>query len=96
MCWRLWELIDLVPMIDLTAEAVTRDFRERVLARFGRPVEITTDNGAEYKAECHMICQELGIDHTSISPGHPEANGMAERIVKVLKTGLRPYHFIQA
>ena len=83
--------IDLVPMIDLTAEAVTRAFRERVLARFGRPVEVTTDNGAEYKAEFHMMCQELGIDHRLITPGHPEANGMAERIVKVLKTGLRKY-----
>ena len=83
--------IDLVPFTELTAAAVASAFRERVLARFGRPVEVTTDNGAEYKAEFHQLCVELGIDHRLITPGHPEANGLAERIVKVLKTSLRKY-----
>ena len=83
--------IDLVPLMDLTADAVAKAFRERVLARFGRPVEVTTDNGAEYKAEFHQLCLDLGIDHRLITPGHPEANGMAEHSVQVLKEGLRKY-----
>jgi hypothetical protein len=83
--------IDLVPLRDLTAKAVTLAFRERVLARFGRPVEVTSDNGAEYKAEFHQLCLDLGIDHRLITPGHPEANGLAERIVQVLKKALRKY-----
>ena len=46
--------IDLVPLIrELTSKAVSLAFRERVLARFGRLVEVTSDNGAEYKAEFH-------------------------------------------
>ena len=83
--------IDLVPLQELTAEAVTTAFKERVLARFGRPVEVTSDNGAEYKAEFHKLCLDLGIDHRLITPGHPEANGMAERIVGVMKRALRKY-----
>ena len=49
------------------------------------PVEVTSDNDAEYKAEFHQLCLELGIDHRLIAPGHLEANGLAERIVQVLK-----------
>jgi hypothetical protein len=37
----------------------------------------------------------LGIDHRLITPGHPEANGLAERIiVQVLKNALRKYVLI--
>ena len=45
--------IDLVPLREITAKAVTLAFLERVLARFGRPVEVTSNNCAEYKAEFH-------------------------------------------
>ena len=63
--------IDLVPLRDLAAKGVTSAIREHVLARFGRPVEVTSDNGAEYKAKFHQLCLDLGIDHRLITPGHP-------------------------
>ena len=56
------KLIDLVPLKELIAEAVAAAFNERVLARFGRPVEVTTDNGAEYKAEFYQLCGALITD----------------------------------
>ena len=34
---------------------------------------------------------DLGIDHRLITPGYIEANGLAERIVQVLKKALRKY-----
>jgi len=41
------------------------------------------------------LCLDLGIDHRLITPGHPEANGLAERIiVQVLKNALRKYVLI--
>ena len=83
--------IDLVPLKNLTASAVTAAFRERILARFGRPVEVCTDNGSEYQAEFHQLCVDHGIDHRTITAGHPEANGMAERLVQVMKKALRKY-----
>jgi hypothetical protein len=46
---------DLVLLRELTTKAVTLAFRERVLARFGRLVEFTSDNGAKYKAEFHKF-----------------------------------------
>ena len=96
MCSLLWRhSANGLPLKELIAEAVAAAFKERVLARFGRPVEVTTDNGAENKAEFHQLCGELGIDHRLITPGHPEANGMAERIVGVMKKALRKYVLTQ-
>ncbi len=79
---------------ELTAKAVTLAFRERVLARFGRPVEVTSDKAAEYKAEFHQLCLDMGIAHRLITSGHLEANDRAERVVQVLKTALRKYVLI--
>ena len=83
--------VDLVPVADLTAKTAATAFRERVLARFGRPVEVVTDNGSEFKAEFHQMLVAHGIDHRYTSPAHPEANGAAERLVQVLKQCLRKY-----
>ena len=83
--------IDLVPLPDLTAAACAAAFRERVLARFGRPVEVTTDNDAEYPAEFHQLCTDNGIYHRTITAGHPESNGLAERVVQIMKKALRKY-----
>jgi hypothetical protein len=73
----------------LDAITATSVFEERVLARFGRPVEVVTDNGSEYKAEFHQLLVHHGIDHRLTTSAHPEANGAAERMVQVMKKCLR-------
>lgn len=83
--------VELVPLQELTAAKVAAAFRERVLARFGRPVEVVTDNGSEYKAEFDELLKEQGIEHRHTSAAHPEANGLAERTVQCMKRGLRKY-----
>jgi hypothetical protein len=83
--------IDLVPLRELTAKAVATVFNERVLARYGAPVEVVTDNGHEYEREFSKLLQTHGIDHRTTSANHPSANGMAERIVEVLKRALRKF-----
>ena len=83
--------VDLVPLPDLTTAACAAAFRERVLARFGRPVEVTTDNDVEYRAEFHQLCTDNGIDHRMITGDHLESNGLAERLVHIMKKALRKY-----
>ena len=83
--------VDLIPLITLDAATVTTTFEERVLARYGRPVEVVTDNGSEYKAEFHQLLIHHGIEHRHTAPAHPQANGAAERMVQVLKKCLRKY-----
>jgi hypothetical protein len=83
--------IDLVPLRELIASDVASAFNERVLARYGAPVEVVTDNGHEYEAEFAKLLLAHGIDHRHTSANHPAANGMAERIVEVLKRALRKF-----
>jgi transposase InsO family protein len=61
-----------IDLVSLTAKVVSLAFRERLLARFKRPVEVTSDNGAEYKAEFQQLCIDLGIEHRLITAGQPE------------------------
>ena len=77
--------VELVPVPVLDAITATSVFEERVLARFGRPVEVVADNGSEYKAEFHQLLVHHGIDHRLTTSAHPEANGAAERMVQVMK-----------
>eukprot|EP00873_Tetraselmis_striata_P002647 jgi/Tetstr1/422911/TSEL_013692.t1 len=81
--------IELVPVRDLEATTTAKAFHERVLARYGAPVEVVTDNGTEYQGAFREQLERHGIQPVDIPPGHPQANGMAERIVQVLKVALR-------
>eukprot|EP00873_Tetraselmis_striata_P014439 jgi/Tetstr1/434703/TSEL_002530.t1 len=81
--------IELVPVRDLEASTTAKAFHERVLARYGAPVEVVTDNGTEYQGAFREQLERHGIQPVDIPPGHPQANGMAERIVQVLKVALR-------
>eukprot|EP00873_Tetraselmis_striata_P029125 jgi/Tetstr1/449389/TSEL_003898.t1 len=81
--------IELVPVRDLEATTTAKAFHERVLARYGAPVEVVTDIGTEYQGAFREQLERHGIQPVDIPPGHPQANGMAERIVQVLKVALR-------
>eukprot|EP00873_Tetraselmis_striata_P035580 jgi/Tetstr1/455844/TSEL_042635.t2 len=81
--------IELVHVRDLEASTTAKAFHERVLARYGAPVEVVTDNGTEYQGAFREHLERHGIQPVDIPPGHPQANGMAERNVQVLKVALR-------
>eukprot|EP00873_Tetraselmis_striata_P042211 jgi/Tetstr1/462475/TSEL_007470.t2 len=81
--------IELVPVRDLEASTTAKAFHERVLARYGAPAEVVTDNGTEYQGAFRKQLERHGIQPVDIPPGHPQDNGMAERIVQVLKVALR-------
>ena len=83
--------IELVPVVALDAASTAAAFQERVLARYGAPVEVVSDNGSEYRGEFAALLKQQGIDQVMIPAGHPSSNGMAERIVNVLKLALRKF-----
>ncbi|PNH03441.1 Retrovirus-related Pol polyprotein from transposon [Tetrabaena socialis] len=80
--------VELIPLKDKAPATVARAWAD-VLARFGAPAEVVTDNGAEFAAEFAELLERCYIDHRTTSAGHPQADGAAERIVKVLKEALR-------
>lgn len=61
---------------------------ERILATFGGCAECLTDRGSEWGGEFRLLLARSLIDARYTSPLHPEANGLAERCVQVIKRGL--------
>ena len=71
-----------------TASTTVSKLRE-IIARFGCPVSVVTDNGTQFDSELFAkFCRELGIEHIKTPPFHPQSNGQAERFVDTLKRAL--------
>ena len=57
-----------------------------ILARHGIPTQIISDNDPQYASEEYQrFVKEWGISHTITSPHYPQANGMAEKFVQIVK-----------
>ena len=59
------------------------------MARFGAPGEVLTDQGTEFQGEFQTLLSKHEITHRIASREHPQADGLAERMVQTLKQGLR-------
>ena len=66
-------------------------FFDGVLARFGAPEEVLTDQGRKFLGTFEALCTKALIDHRTTSTDHPKADGLAERVVQTVKRGLRKY-----
>ena len=60
-----------------------------MLARYGAPAEVLTDQGSKFRGEFHELLLHHGIDHRIASREHPQSDGLAERMVQTMKRGLR-------
>ena len=54
-----------------------------------------TDQGREFLGAFEALCTKALIDHRTTSRDHPEADGLAERVVQTVKRGLRKYGLLQ-
>lgn len=78
--------IEAVEMRGQTGLELTRKMRP-LIARLGAPVSIRTDNGPCFiSREWKELLGEYSITHTTSSPHHHEANGLAERCVETVKS----------
>ena len=77
--------IEVVEMKGLTGAELATKFRA-VISRLGAPVRIRTDNGPCYVSQgWRLLMEEYSIIHSTSSPHHPQANGLAERGVAIVK-----------
>jgi hypothetical protein len=83
--------IELVALPDKFNEGAAYSFLDRVLSRFGALAELLTDQGREFLGEFQTLCEQAMIDHHTTSRDHPEADGLAERMVQTVERGLRKY-----
>ena len=57
-----------------------------IFARHGIPNVIRSDNGPQFSSnEFKQFSQQWGFSHISVSPYHPQANGLAEKYVQIVK-----------
>lgn len=71
-------------LASLTTKAVTAKLAGW-FCDFGRPAEIYSDGGPQYRTEFRTFCSKMGIKHVTSSPYHPRSNGLAEAAVKQVK-----------
>jgi len=57
-----------------------------VFARHGIPTIVKGDNGSQFTAaEYKEFSRAWGFEHITLSPYHPQANGLAEKSVQIIK-----------
>lgn len=83
---RFSKWVELVPLRKATAQGVIKAFRERILARFGTPKVLITDNGSQFISRAlQKYLLEIGVRHQFTAPYCPQENP-TERANRTVKT----------
>jgi transposase InsO family protein len=83
--------IILVATRDKEPSTVAATFTREVLTRFGACAEVVTDRGGEFGGEFQACLDAAFIDHRATSAYHPQANGLSERVVGIVKRSMRKW-----
>ena len=71
--------VEFFPVPDQTATTCAEVILNEVIARFGCPLNLHSDQGKNYESRVFAeLCQLLEIRKTRTSPGNPRCNGQAE------------------
>lgn len=85
-----WRIARAVPVA--SKESVAQFIYEEIVTRFGCPVEIVTDRGANFKSGLvEAYVQRMGIKHKLTSAFHPRTNSKVGRFNGTIKQMLRKY-----
>jgi len=82
--------LEAIPICDISAATVAKTFLSAWVSRFGPPLTLISDRGAQFRSELiAQITELLGVHHIRTSAYNPRANGMVERVHRSLKTALK-------
>jgi len=82
------------PIARQDTETIAREFVTKIITQFGVPKKILTDRGASFTSVLTKeTCKLLKIQKLQTSSYHPQANGVCERINKLLIDMLS--HFVR-
>ena len=84
--------IELFPMKELTAEATTQHLKSW-MNRYGRPLNILTDNASQFKAVFEATLNNVGIENQKIHPYSHQENSIVERANREILRHLRNFMY---
>ena len=77
--------IELFLLANTKAKTIAQIFVDEVMCRFGFPVRIISDNGAQFLSNIFTnVCHTLGIKHQQTPLYHPQSN-LCERVNRTIK-----------
>ena len=80
--------IEAFPTKNRSSETVIKCLRT-VFTRFGIPVTLVSDNGKEFTSrDLNLWLERQGVNKLESPPYFPQANGLAERAVRTVKSAL--------
>lgn len=83
---------EVVIMNTVTTERIKKGL-EPIFARHGLPISITSDNGSQFVSEeFQNYLTENGIEHRTVTPLYPQANGEVERQNRTLLKAMKITH----
>jgi hypothetical protein len=82
--------IEAEPLAKITASNILRFFKRDILARFGIPQAVVTDNGTQFTdRKFQEFLAAINTKQHFASVEHPQTNGQAEAANRVILRGLR-------
>ena len=78
-----WVEIHAMPLLHSWRAA--KFLYDDLVAHWGKPCYVWTDNGAEFVGSFAWLCKGLGIIHHHITIGNSKANGQVEWMIRMLK-----------
>ena len=82
--------IEAEALAKITAQNILRFYKRNILARFGIPQAIVTDNGTQFTDKNFQeFVAKLGTKQHFASVEHPQTNGQAEAENRVILHGLK-------
>ena len=86
---RATKWIEAYPLCDITAETVAVAFLNCWITRFGVPLYVITDRGAQFESELFSELSKLvGFHRLRTTAYHPQANGQIENAHRTLKAAI--------
>jgi len=80
------------PIPNQEARTVAEKLVKEIIARYGAPEQIHSDQGRNFEAQLFQeMCLLFNMDKTRTTPYHPESDGMIERMNRTIQDMLAKY-----